>query len=300
LFNTCFATLRARQGMSLFGAVPAAAPASAAVVAFEALDKEASTVKEMRQFVADHELGVQGRMRKSELYNAIEEAVMNPDGNDENFTYAHRLPDTGAPRDLEDPRCIGLRAECEVWLHQLQAASVTEDEAKRNILAGAQRYGFVSGKWLLDVPESQAERAWELVATATREERLGCSAKFANTAKGGKRVILVYADDFGDRDACARLLGVGPNGTVAPGPVTLVEQESAHSLAGMGLLDCGCASGCGVRRDGFKPDIYTFLDQDVVGRWRIHRDMLPAAPWQTAPRSMAAGGASMGPTALPK
>lgn len=239
---------------------------SAAAVAFEGL-LPTSTMAQMRAFVEAHELGVRATS-KSALYAKIKDVV--DDGNTETWTYAHRLPDTGAPRDLEDPRCAGLRAECEEWMRRLREASVTESEAKDRILTGAQRHGLVSGKWLLDVATDKAERAWALVATATREGRLGGAAKIANEPRHGKHLILVYADNFGDRDECARLLGLG-----TPAPETRAQQESARSLAGMGLLDCG--PGAGVRRDGFKPDVFTFLGDESM-RWRIHCDLLPAMP----------------------
>ena len=188
------------------------------------------------------------------------------------WTYAHRLPDTDAPRDIDE--CAGLRAECDGWLQQLRKASVTEAEAKDNILAAAQRCGLVSGKWLIDVLPAEAERAWALVAAATRDGRLGCTAKIATAPRNdfrglSKRLILVYADDFGDRDACAQLL----------------------SWCGEHL---GCGPGCGVRREGLKPDVFTFLGGET-GSWRVHQDLLPATT-EAAALGAVAGGAS----ALPK
>ena len=83
-----------------------------------------------------------------QVLGAADDAT-NPDGHTADWTYAHRLPDTGAPRDLDDPRCAGLRAECEGWLRRLQGGTATAAAAQESILAAARGRGLVSGKWLL-------------------------------------------------------------------------------------------------------------------------------------------------------
>ena len=99
------------------------------------------------------------------------------------------------------------------------------------------------------MPAHEAQLAWASVAAATEEGRLGCTAKIANVPRDGKHVILIYADSFCDVDACGRLVG---------------------SIVGMGLQDC-------LRSGGFKACVFTFLDQAIVGHWRIHQDLACAA-----------------------
>ena len=140
---------------------------------------------------------------------------------------------------------------------------MNEDTALDGVMKAAQRARLVSGKWMLDVPANEAPRAWESVATATRDRRLGCTAKIAKEARGEppKRLICVYADDCFRRDECARLLDAG-----ATKPRANDDVQRAPSIAGMGLLRY-------LRRGGFKPDVFTCLADTAAFRWRIHQDV---------------------------
>lgn len=78
------------------------------------------------------------------------------------------------------------------------------DEILRIAVSG----GDTVGKWMLFMPHDKVDTAWEKIAQATVEGRLGCSAKVAPSKElGTKRALIcVYVSDFSNRKEVKRVL----------------------------------------------------------------------------------------------
>ena len=110
------------------------------------------------------------------------------------------------------------------------------------ILSLAQEQRYTTGKWMIFFPSDEADAGWGIIARATAEGQLGCSAKIApaqDSMPGGKGVLCcIYVYDFADRAEVRRVL------------------LALHEL-GMNI------------RSGFKPDIFTALNINGGNEWRL-------------------------------
>lgn len=102
------------------------------------------------------------------------------------------------------------------------------EDLELNIVNLAKSHHLTTGKWMIFPLPRDVDAVWSAIATATREGRLGCSAKVAtdtgNAAKP-ERLICVYTEDFSDVDDVKRVLlevkemgfvgkGDGPRNTI--------------------------------------------------------------------------------------
>ena len=110
------------------------------------------------------------------------------------------------------------------------------------ILSLAHQQRYTTGKWMIFFPPDEADAGWEIIARATAEGQLGCSAKIApaqDSMPGGMGVLCcIYVSDFADRAEVRRVL--------------LALQELGMHI-----------------RSGFKPDIFTELNINRRNEWRL-------------------------------
>ncbi|XP_078000892.1 UPF0696 protein C11orf68 homolog [Glandiceps talaboti] len=106
----------------------------------------------------------------------------------------------------------------------------------------AKAHDVLNGKWLMHMdPGFKTDHAWEMVAKATVQGQLGCSAKvspFDPTKPYSRHVICVYNNDFTDKQAVYEL------------------EDKIRSVG----IKCHLS---------YKPDVYTYLGIYRNNKWQI-------------------------------
>ena len=83
----------------------------------------------------------------------------------------------------------------------------TKAECVKDLLRIATQQGYTTGKWLLFAKPEFIDAVWRIVATATANGELGCSAKVSPAAGVADNVLIcVYVRDFNERSELRRVL----------------------------------------------------------------------------------------------
>ena len=83
----------------------------------------------------------------------------------------------------------------------------TKAECVKDLLRIATQQGYTTGKWLLFAKPEFVDAVWRIVATATANGELGCSAKVSPAAGVADNVLIcVYVRDFNERSELRRVL----------------------------------------------------------------------------------------------
>jgi hypothetical protein len=171
-----------------------------------------------------------------------------------------RQPRNEGRRPLDESEYLALpevRAiqACVASKGRLSAAM--KDAATNAILAKAARDGETCGKWMLFPTVDKVDTVWAMIATATRNNELGCATKVATQTDDarGTRLICVYCADFTDRASVMR-----------------VRETLSTKLAAM-------AEPVPIN-PGFKPDIFTNLGINTGNQWRLS-PTLPVSYFQS-------------------
>lgn len=153
-------------------------------------------------------------------------------------------------------RAVMARYEA-VWLSErgVPGGGAAVPEAAKAAVVGevyreAVRAGDVCGKWMLFVPPSRVDEAWEKVAGGVEDGLLGCSA-LVTTCKdqdSGRALICVYVDNFMDRKEVRRVL--------------------------LGVRALGLRVTSGFKPDALTYDMKSLKPLQLANSWQLHMDVL--------------------------